>query len=171
MANLFDDCEKCSGYPKSHKTAVSIHSIGYDRHITGALYAWVHPVQSYKVVKVCCNNLEFDILRSAKLPLFANICWHNVEVLGVKEFHGAEADKENKQLLAFNYTAYNQEEYTDDKESETVRLPEKAEKKKWKRDFKSLVRRLQWFQNIIEIEKKQQSMIGYQDQQGAKDED
>lgn len=47
----------------------------------------------------------------------------------------------------------------------------KAEKKKWKRDFKSLVRRLKWFNDILDIEKKQQSMIGYQNPKGAKDED
>lgn len=197
MANLFDFCNRCSGYPKSHKTAVSIRTVGYDRN-SGVIYAWVHIVNSYTMVKVGCNNLEFEILRSVKLPLFAHICWHNVEVLGVRDFDGIEAEKENKQLLAFHYTTYNQEEDTDDSESKTVGQPEKVEtedsvkltwsipqeferikaqakrlkdeKKKWKRDFKALKYWVANFQRIVENAQKSLSIIGDQNEKGTKDE-
>ena len=199
MANLFDDCNQCSGYPKHFKTAVSIHSVGYDGYPTGKNYAWVHIVNSYTMVKVGCNCLESEILRSVKLPLFAHLCWHNVEVLDIREFNGIEAEKENKQLLDFHYTTYNQEEEDiDDRESETIGQTEKVEtedsvkltwsipqeferikaqakrlkdeKKKWKRDFKALKDWVGNFQRIIENAQKSLSIIGDQNEKGTKDE-
>lgn len=160
-------------------------------------YLTVQPIFSSTEYDISCTMEELLIIAKMKLPVVARICLHGTHRLDERPTNrgcliDADADWA-KNAIAFSNMLSQDDRETDslpekvEETQDSVKLtwsiPQefdsikaaykrlKAEKKKWKRDFKALVRRLKWFQDIIEIEKKQQSMIGYQDLKGAKDED
>ena len=140
---------------------------------------------------------EFSIFAKLNLPVIARICTHKSDILDERETHSQiETDDDgawakrgialSNMLLDHNSETVEQPEKVEETEDSvklTWSIPQeferikarakrlKAEKKKWKRDFKALKDWTTNFHRIIENAQKSLSIIGDQNQQGAKDED
>ena len=160
-------------------------------------YLTVQPVFSSTEYDIFCTVEELLITSKLKLPIVARICLHNTHRLDERPTNrGCLIDEDVD--WAKNGIALSNMLSQDDRE--TVSLPEKieetqdsvkltwsipqeferikaqakrlkAEKKKWKRDFKALKDWTANFQRIIENAQKSLSIIGDQNQKGVKDED
>lgn len=171
---------------------------GFSRFVP---YLTVRPISHKIELDISCTAEEFSVISKLNLPVIARICMHKSDILDERETHSQiETDGDGdwaKRGIALSNMLL---EHDSKSESETDRMPEKveetadsvkltwsisqeferikaqakrlkAEKKKWKRDFKALKDWTANFQQIIENAQKSLSIIGDQNQQGAKDED
>lgn len=161
-------------------------------------YLTVRPISHKIELDISCTADEFSVISKLNLPVIARICLHKSDILDERETH-SQIESDNGGDWAKRGIALSNMLLEHDKESETVGQPKKveetedsvtltwsipqeferikaqakrlkAEKKKWKQDFKALVRWVENFQDILKAEEKQQSMIGFQNEKGTKDE-